>query len=200
MKQVFLSALFAVGFGGSACAQSCVWPSEKSAFEVVGLKNELMVAALSCRAEGSYNQFVGKYQAALQDDQGVLDRYFVRNGGLAGRQQEDGYMTRIANEESGASLAKGAAFCTGAAVEFREVLKLPDAQTLTAFAAGDGDRDVAAMTVCAGTAPLSVTGGAGTVVADAGKSGIGMKTASVHVKRKGVVKAPVQAVVGLVQV
>jgi Tfp pilus assembly protein PilE len=210
MKRFFLSAVFAVGFGGAACGQTCVWPSEKTAFEVIGLKNVLMVAALSCRADDSYNQFMAKFQAALLDDQGVVDRYFVRAGGLAGQQQEDGYMTRIANEQSGASLAKGAAYCASAATEFHEVLGLPDEETLTAFAAGDGDKDVAAMAVCNGTAPPSVTGGAGTivaarkpdgavVVADPGK-GIGVKTASAHAKHKAIVKAPAKPVVGLVQV
>jgi hypothetical protein len=210
MRRFLLSAVFAVGFGGAACGQSCVWPSEKTAFEVIGLKNALMVAALSCRADDSYNRFIGKFQAALQQSQGVMDRYFVRNGGLAGRQQEDAYVTRIANEQSGASLAKGAKYCAGTVDEFHEVLGLPDAGTLTAFAAGDGDKDVAAMTVCEGTEPPGLAGGPRTViaaapagrpdevVADAGKPVAARPSA--HAKRKAIVKAPAKPVVGLVQV
>jgi hypothetical protein len=201
MTRFLCSLLFVVGFGGTACGQSCVWPEEKTAFEVIGLQNSLMVAALSCKADHSYDAFMGKFQGVLQDDQGVMDRYFVRVGGLAGRQQEDAYMTQLANEQSGVSLAKGAAYCAGAATKFREVMGLPDAGTLAAFAVGDEDKQVAAMAVCAGTPPVGVSGqtviaaaparrAGGDVVADAGK----------HARRKAIVKAPVRPVTGLIQV
>lgn len=207
MRRFFLSSLFVLGFGGTACGQSCVWPTEKTAFQVIGLKNSLMVAALSCKADDSYNRFMGKYQAVLLDQQRVIDRYFVRGFGLAGQQQEDVFMTRLANEQSDDSLAKGAAYCAGAADEFREVMGLPDAETLTAFAAGDGDAQVASMEVCDGTPPVGVTGGPATVIAAApARRPGGMvvaeegKAAAAHVKRKAIVKAPVRPVVGLVQV
>jgi hypothetical protein len=183
-----------------------MWPSEKTAFEVVGLQNSLMVAALSCKADESYNRFMVKFQPVLVVQQGVMDRYFVREGGLAGRQLEDGFMTRLANEHSAESLAKGAGYCTGMATAFREVLGLPDLSRLAAFATGDGGAELASMAVCEGTPPLGLDGGPRTVIAagparlPGGEMVAGSAGGALHAKRKPVVKAPVKPVTGLVQV
>jgi hypothetical protein len=212
MKKFLLSVAFATGFGGAACGQTCVWPSEKTAFEVVGLQNSLMVAALSCQADDSYNKFMSKYQAALSQQRAVLDRYFVRAGGLAGRQQEDGFMTRLANEHSSESLSQGPAYCAGTTTEFREVLGLPDVETLTAFASGNGGPEVAAMAVCDGTPPVGLSGPATVIaaapakapsdemVADAGKAGPKISSSISHNKHRAIAKAPSKPVTGLVQV
>lgn len=149
MKRLILSALFVACQTAAANAQNCLWPTEKAAFEIVTLKNTLMVAALSCQRTDEYNDFVLRFQPFMQSQQSVVDRYFSRIGGAAGRAQEDGFMTQLSNDESQQGLTMGVQYCAGAAALFNEVLSVADQVALTAIAAQNAPENGGPL-MCAG--------------------------------------------------
>jgi len=138
MNRVILSVLFAAYQVSAAAAQSdaapCLYSNEKAAFEIVTLKNTLMVAALSCGQTNAYNDVMTRFQPFMQAQQAVVDAYFQRVSGAGGRQQEDGFMTQLSNDASQEGDTLGDGYCGGAAALFDAVLSVPDQTALQALA------------------------------------------------------------------
>jgi hypothetical protein len=121
-----------------AVAQPCTRPAERAAFDVAGLKSQLMVTALTCDVRDKYNDFVLRFRGDLVAQERALHGYFVRGFGGRGQQQHDDYITLLANSQSQAGLRDGTLFCQRHAALMDEVLALPRGASLVAYAATKG--------------------------------------------------------------
>ncbi len=135
-----LSALAAAALLAStalALAESCARPPEKAAFDVAGLKSELMVVAIACQQQDRYNQFVTRFRSDLQGDERSLNGYFARTGARA-QQRHDDYITNLANTQSEDGIKQGTLFCDQHKSMFDEVLALKDGHDLPGYATAKG--------------------------------------------------------------
>ncbi len=149
MKVLIIGAL-AVGMSTSALAagELCTQPRDKSAFDVAGLKTELMVIALTCDVRDKYNSFVMRYRTELQMHEKSLNGYFSHAYGRRGQQQHDDYITQLANAQSETGLARGTLFCQENIGLFDEVLGLPAGADLAGFASSKNLVQPIALTIC----------------------------------------------------
>src|SRR5208282_1334402 len=76
-----------------ANAQPCAKPADKTAFDVAGLKSQLMVTALACDVRDRYNNFVVRFQPELMREEHALTAYFARSFGSRGQKEHDDYIT-----------------------------------------------------------------------------------------------------------
>ena len=159
-----LAATLAAGLLGSglAVADTCTQTKEKSAFDVAGLKSELMVIALTCDTRDKYDQFVLRYRPVLQGHEKSLNTYFARSYGRKGQQQHDDYITQLANAQSEFGLKRGTLFCQENVGMFDEVLALPQGTDLATFAAGKNLTQPVSFTECPATPVKSKTKAAST--------------------------------------
>ncbi|WP_298222326.1 hypothetical protein [Acidocella sp.] len=106
----------------------------QQAFNVIGLKSALMVAALSCGEEDQYDAFMHSFQPHVLSAQHQMDAYFYKaSGPYSGRKMEDNFITLLANRQSAAGIAQGNAFCLNNQAEFHAVLALKTASALDNF-------------------------------------------------------------------
>ena len=129
----------------------CAAESDQSVFELEALKTELMVVATTCKQEERYNSFVQKYQPTLAQNGRAFGQYFVRTHGGArpGQRQNDIYITELANARSNAARQLGSDYCPRNGGLFTEVMSLPSASDLPAYAAGK-DLLSSGVTACEG--------------------------------------------------
>ncbi|HEY4116010.1 MAG TPA: hypothetical protein VGM17_18280 [Rhizomicrobium sp.] len=90
---VALLAMTAQAFAG------CTKADDGMAMRVAALQQELMVAALTCRAIPRYNEFVTSYRRELRASDDALKAHFehARAGGIA---DYHAFKTRLANQDS----------------------------------------------------------------------------------------------------
>lgn len=103
--------------GNLAVAGSCASPAEMTALRVAALRQQLMVAALSCHRADSFNQFVISNRVALDDSDHALMGFFVRQSAQNGADGYNAYKTRLANDSSLRSL-NDPQFCSSAEFAF----------------------------------------------------------------------------------
>jgi hypothetical protein len=129
----------------------CATETDQSVFELEALKTELMVVATTCKQEERYNSFVQKYQPALAQNGRAFGQYFIRtHGGVRpGQRQNDIYITELANVRSNVARQLGSDYCSRNAGLFEEVMALPSATDLPAYAAGK-DLLSSGVTACEG--------------------------------------------------
>ena len=107
---------------------------DQQAFNVVGLKSALMVAALSCNEQPQYDAFMNSFQPHVYAAQKEVDSYFYKaSGPYSGQKMEDTFITNLANNQSVAGIAQGAQFCLNSLAEFKAVLALKTNQQLDSF-------------------------------------------------------------------
>jgi hypothetical protein len=139
MRAVLSSVIAAsLVFGPVANAQTCAKPADKVAFDVAGLKSQLMVTALACDVRDRYNDFVLRFQPELMQQERALTAYFNRSFGRRGQQEHDDYITSLANTQSEIGIKLGTLYCQQSVGLFDAVLALPKGATVASFAA---DRD-----------------------------------------------------------
>jgi hypothetical protein len=114
----------------------CLQPHERSAVEVAALRSELMVLATGCRQDERYNAFIRKYQPDLLGNEHAVHDMFKRIYGKRAQQEHDRFTTDLANGESSAGMHLGSDFCDRNSLIFKEVMALPGAAELPAYAAG----------------------------------------------------------------
>jgi len=107
----------------------CLAAREAAALKVASLQQRLMVAGLTCKADGDYNRFVLAHRAELQRSDDDLKAYFVRNGGEAGY---DSYKTKMANLAAHGPAIDRNAFCAATDVMFRDLDRSGDLQDAAA--------------------------------------------------------------------
>lgn len=153
--RVFFSGLLAAGLLGSqvAAAQTCARPADLSAFDLAGLKTQLMVTALTCKADDRYNEFVTRYRPALLENEKALGSYFNRAHGRRSQQQRDDYITQLANSHMQTGLKQGNRFCDRNMGAFDEVMALRNSSELADFAAGKSHSQPVSLANCGAAEP-----------------------------------------------
>lgn len=135
--RLMLSSLLAASLLTSpVLAAACTQPAEHTALEVTALKTQLMVMALTCKADERYNAFVLKYRPDLVQADRSLNTYFSRSSGRNAAKSRDDYVTQLANSQSQTGLKQGSTFCDRNIGVFDEVMALHTNAELTEFAAG----------------------------------------------------------------
>ncbi len=122
-----------VASAGAQCAPAA---SDNDAFDVAGLKSELMVTALSCQEQDKYNAFVAKFHPDLLAEEAALNKYFSRAFGRSAQKAHDDYITQLANVQADKGLTAGVAFCQQRAAMLDEVQALDNTNDLVAYAHG----------------------------------------------------------------
>ncbi len=148
MRRLMMSLLLATSYGSAAMAGGCMRPLEQKAFEVIGLKSSLMVAALSCSQRDQYDSFMTAFQPHILAEQHVMDSYFRRTGGHYGQSREDDYVTLLANSQSEAGINQGAVTCKADMQIFQQVLALKTNTDLDQFAATSPIAQPVSMIAC----------------------------------------------------
>ena len=115
-------------------ASQCGMSPAREAFDVQGLKSELMVTALSCGEQDRYNAFVAKFKPGLNEEEEALRRYFETSYGRSAQREHDDYITQLANVQSERGLAAGTSFCQQRVAMFNEVLALDSKADLGGYA------------------------------------------------------------------
>ncbi len=125
-----------VGTASQTLAQSvpCMRTAEKAAFDLAGLKSELMVIAIDCQMEERYNAFVVRFRPDLQGSEKGLNTYFARTARGSSQRAHDDYITSLANSQSDDALTRGTLFCAEHARMFDEVLALSNSGDLLSYA------------------------------------------------------------------
>ena len=120
----------------ASAATECGGPGDRHAFDVAGLKSELMVMALSCGEQAKYNAFVSRYKTDLAAQEVALNRYFTHAYGRSAQKAHDDYITQLANAQSDNGLKLGVVFCQQNAGMFEEVQALHGGAELPDYAHG----------------------------------------------------------------
>jgi hypothetical protein len=138
MRRLIYS-LVAMGLLSTQQAQAqlqCLTQDERGTVELAALRSELMVLATGCHYDDAYNAFIRKYQSTLMHNEQAVGDILKRKYGRRAQQEHDRFTTELANYESDAATALGGDFCAHNGMMFSEVLSLPDASDLQAYAAG----------------------------------------------------------------
>ncbi len=117
-----------------ATANPCTQSYDREAFDIEGLKSELMVTALVCKEQDRYNNFMGRYRNDLVRQEHALEAYFKRVNGRAATKAYDDYISNLANVQEQDGLKAGTAFCNNLPDLFDEVMALHDSGELDEFA------------------------------------------------------------------
>ena len=132
----------------AAAAHCAPTRADSEAFDVSGLKSELMVTALSCNEQDRYNAFIAKFHPDLIAEESVLNTYFSRNYGRSAQRAHDDYITQLANVQAEGGLHSGVAFCQQRASMFDEVSALDNARDLSGYAHSKDIVEPASFTTC----------------------------------------------------
>ncbi len=118
----------------ASAASSCGMSPAREAFDVQGLKSELMVTALSCNAQDRYNAFIEKFRSDLVVQDSALKSYFNSSYGRTAQVERDNYITQLANVQSERGLRAGTSFCDQRLSMFDEVAVLDNSVDLGNYA------------------------------------------------------------------
>jgi len=130
------AALVVLAQQPAAAAPRCPNEAEQSVFEVEALKSELMVVGITCQQEDRYNAFMQRYQPRLAENYRAFEQHFSRTRGRAGKTATDAYVTNLAQTRGYEAQKLGSDFCQRNVGLFEEVMALPSATELPAYAAG----------------------------------------------------------------
>ncbi len=155
MRHLF-STVISAGLLAShlAAAQSCARTPEKAAFDVAGLKSQLMVTAITCKAEEKYNAFVTRFRPDLVSNDKTLSTYFTRSFGRRAQAEHDDYITSLANAQSQSGIKVGTAFCDQTISLFDEAMRVKSGTELATLA---GSKSLVQPIVLIECAPASAT-------------------------------------------
>ena len=119
-----IAAILLLTYSSGAFAKSsCATDEEIKALNARVLQSDLMVAALSCKQQPSYNAFVKKYQSELIRRSSSVQGYFKRVYGKSSEYQLNRFITNVANDSSTTSLRiNESSFCGSAKDTFSKVL------------------------------------------------------------------------------
>ena len=157
MRFALSSLLAATLLSNPLAAAECLRSTDHVAMDVIALKTQLMVTALTCQADERYNAFIRKYQPDLQREDRSLNGYFSRAYGRSAQKQRDDYVTQLANSQSQTGLKQGSAFCGHNIGTFDEVMALKSNAELADYAAGRAGAQPISATSCGAGAPAAAT-------------------------------------------
>lgn len=156
--RLLLSAVAAVALLSSQAsfAAGCS-PAAKTAFDVEGLKSELMVTALSCGMQAKYNAFMERFRPEVAQEEGELTAYFKQAYGREAQSEHDAYITQLANVQSEQGLRMGTAFCQQNGGMLSEVQYLTGPSEMSWYASGKDIVQPAGMCVPGAVREVSAT-------------------------------------------
>ncbi len=165
-RPLMLSRLVATSLAGAVALSGtqalavprCEMSPTREAFDVQGLKSELMVTALSCGAQDRYNAFVEKFRPGLNAEESELKAYFANAYGRGAQTRRDDYITQLANVESERGLRAGTQFCDQRVGMFDEVAALDSVRDLGGYAEAKDIVQPAAYDSCAAPTPARASG------------------------------------------
>ncbi|MFT8676574.1 MAG: hypothetical protein ABF990_11680 [Acetobacter sp.] len=140
-----------IAFAASPCGHSPV----HEAFNVLGLKSELMVTALSCKTQDRYNDMVAKFRPILLKEEEKLNAYFRATYGRSAQREYDDYITQLANVQSEKGLQSGTIFCMQRLAMYDEVNALETAEDLSNYSEGKDVVQPSSFESCAAPAAAS---------------------------------------------
>ncbi len=116
---------------------NCASPDELQGLNTRVLQSDLMVGALACKQQASYNAFVKKFQTELVRRSDSMQSYFRRVYGGASANKLNRFVTNLANDSSSTSLnMQENQFCGAIQETFQTALspQTRDLRTLTSDA------------------------------------------------------------------
>jgi hypothetical protein len=149
------------GIGAASAAGPCARPTDRTAFDIAGLKSKLMVTAITCSQQDLYNQFVQRFRADLMTHERNLNSYFARVYGGRAQREHDDYITSLANTQSESGIQQGTLFCQQNVGIFSEVLALTKGSDLPAYAASKALPQPIALVTCPQQQPTRTAQAAG---------------------------------------
>jgi hypothetical protein len=141
----------------SAIAPACEYPDDQRAFDIEGLKSQLMVTALVCKQQDKYNAFMSRYQPDVAQEERALNAYFKRSYGKSYQKAYDEYITNLADIQEQDGLKAGNAFCDNLPAMFDEVMSLHDSSELHDFANSKAIAQPVTFESCPALAPTPAT-------------------------------------------
>jgi len=145
------------GKAPAVAAAACQFPADRAAFDIEGLKSELMVTALACKQQDRYNAFMTRYQPTVAAEEHDLNTYFKRSYGRSAQKAYDDYISNLANIQEQDGLKAGTAFCDNLATMFSEVMSLHDSTELHDFANAKTIAQPVTFETCAAPPPVTRT-------------------------------------------
>ena len=136
-------------------APACEFPADRTAFDIEGLKSELMVTALACKQQDKYNAFMSRYQPDVAREERALASYFKRSYGKQSQKAYDEYITNLADVQEQDGLKGGTALCSNLPAMFDEVMSLHDSSELHDFTNSKMIAQPITFETCTGTPPTS---------------------------------------------
>ncbi len=118
------------GHASTVVAPTCEFPADRAAFEIEGLKSQLMVTALACKQQDKYNTFMSRYQPDVARVEQSLTAFFKRSYGKQSQKAYDEYITNLADVQEQDGLKAGTALCDNLPAMFDEVMSLHDSSEL----------------------------------------------------------------------
>ncbi len=106
----------------AAAQPACLRADERAALEVRAFQTDLMVAALSCNFQSTYNKFMVRFGPEIDHHTRTMHRFFNRTYGAGGTNQATRYFTRFANRSALTSVANIDKFCDESAATLQAVL------------------------------------------------------------------------------
>ncbi len=169
--RLFTATLLAAGLLASPCLQAatkhaksskgvavgapaCEFEADRTAFDIEGLKSQLMLTALSCKKQDKYNEFMSRYKPQVASAEAGLATYFKRSYGRQGQTQYDAYITNLADEQEKDGLKAGTAYCENLEVMFDEVMSLHDSSELHDFTNAKAIVQPITFETCKGASPV----------------------------------------------
>ena len=141
----------------AVAAPACQFESDRTAFDIEGLKSQLMLTALACKQQDKYNAFMSRYKPAVASAEAGLSTYFKRSYGRAGQTQYDAYITNLADEQEKDGLKAGTAYCENLDVMFDEVMSLHSTAELHDFTNAKVIVQPISFETCTGAPPVSAS-------------------------------------------
>ncbi len=139
----------------TVAAPACEFAADRTAFDIEGLKSQLMLTALACKQQDKYNEFMSRFKPQVASAEAGLATYFKRSYGRQGQTQYDAYITNLADEQEKDGLKSGSAYCENLNVMFDEVMSLHDASELHDFTNAKIIAQPMTFETCTGAAPVT---------------------------------------------
>jgi hypothetical protein len=111
---------------------ACTTEPDRTAFDIEGLKSQLMVTAETCgdEAKAHFNDFMTRFRPQVSTAEATLATYFKRSYGKTGASKYTDYTADLANSQEEVGLKAGTAYCANLNEMFGEVMSLHDVSEL----------------------------------------------------------------------
>ncbi len=136
-------------------APACQFAADRTAFDIEGLKSQLMVTALACKQQDKYNAFMSRYQPEVAREEAALAAFFKRSYGKSWQTAYDEYITNLADVQEQDGLKGGSALCSYLPAMFDEVMSLHDSSELHDFTNSKMIAQPIEFQTCTGAPPVA---------------------------------------------